>query len=269
MKRFMLHLLLLALGLSLARVAAQRGSPECPCVAGTWPFFPDLSAGILSAGYPAAYGLDGCRAYDKEFNTSGCGGTGPQPAYCANAWCYIDPDLCPVNVTACSSAGLRINDQGHPACRTRTFKPSTVISGPAYYSYQTCGSLDNYDGSTSRNLVYMQGKSLLTTSTDDRPYTSRTEVDGRVEFGGVMVTFMESAMKKFDPPVEMNIVDGWATSSSREKFPSSSFTAVVYDTAIGHYDFVIGDFWVTSQRMLLSVYISPSLLFWHMAIIMT
>lgn len=249
--------LLIAFALAPQAVVAQTGSPECPCVTGTWPMFADLSAGIAAAGYPATYGLDGCRAYDQEFNTSGCGGTGTQPAYCPNPWCYIDPELCPVNVTECSNAGLKINDQGNPGCRSRAFKPSTVISGPAYYSYQTCGSLDNYDGSTSRNLVYMQGKSLLTTTTNDVPYTSRTEVDGRVEFGGVMVTFMESAMKKFDPPVDLQIVDGWATGTSREKFPSSSFTAAVYDTAVGHYDVVIGDFWVTSERMLLSVHIWP------------
>eukprot|EP00961_Rhodomonas_salina_P279514 3775761-Rhodomonas_salina.1 len=229
----------------------SAGASECPCVTPTWGGYSDLAAAILTAGLPASYGLEDCKPYDALYNTSGCGGSGVQPSFCGETWCYIDPEACAVNSTKCWIAGFLVNDPAFPACRSRPSALSPVLppAANAHYSYQTCGSLDNYQ--QSRHQTTMAGRTIIATTTHDSPYSLVTKDSGGVSFGGFEVDYWRDVMKVFSPALDLQITDSWATPTSSAKF-ASSFTAVVNDVAVGKYDVAIADFWVTSERMLLT-----------------
>lgn len=94
------------------------------------------------------------------------------------------------NATQCWDAGLMLNNPSIPACRSRSMDKSSLYpeAAPAYYSYQTCGSLNNYD--VSRHLTNMKGSEIITTTTQDAPYTTRDEKVGVLpSFRGALVCY--------------------------------------------------------------------------------
>ena len=78
-----------------------------------------LTGGELHC-YPATYGLGGCAAHDATREPH-CDGASPA-GFCAEPWCYVDPDACRGSVKRFHQSDVLI-DAG--------------VS--AFYSYDTCG----------------------------------------------------------------------------------------------------------------------------------
>ena len=49
-----------------------NGAHECPCLNGTESQYAAARAGLVTLAYPAGYGMEGCKAYDKGFALQGC-----------------------------------------------------------------------------------------------------------------------------------------------------------------------------------------------------
>ena len=106
---------------------------------------------------------------------------------------------------------------------------------------------------------------------------------GNVEYGGPSYDFLQSVLNLFDPPAQLNLLPGWATEQSRQRFSShlqlfgirffffrrlgsklgilrirsmnlaisscaGSYTACVHDVAVGNFDICIADLWLTPNR---------------------
>ena len=58
---------------------------------------------------------------------------------------------------------------------------------------------------------------------------------------GVLVKLVDLIMNKHDPPLKLNLLDGWASAQSREAYPDSTFTACTMDVIVGKVDVCIGE----------------------------
>ena len=105
----------------VARAYAQStGSPSCPCITSAPPPHPVANLGGKDYNYASGYGLSTCSAWDSGLAPY-CDTASP-PAWCADAWCYVNPAARTGSVTSFSSyfTGL-------------------------VYSYGTCGSSNTYN----------------------------------------------------------------------------------------------------------------------------
>ena len=75
----------------------------------------------------------------------------------------------------------------------------------------------------------------------------RTSPSGVEEYGGATYDFFMQAVASFKPQPILQIIPGWATEQSRQKF-ESSYTACVHDVAVGNFDICIADMWLTPER---------------------
>ena len=122
------------------------GNPDCPCRAA----YPDQAiledSGQLRVSidgsefdYPIGYGIGSCSSHDRHLAPV-CDGINP-PSFCSDNWCYVDPDNC--------KAGLEgTKDGGYEWTRTPGIEPP--------YSYETCGSVNNYVDFISGNNTASQ-----------------------------------------------------------------------------------------------------------------
>jgi len=112
----------------------KYGSPRCPCVGidnlgGTT----DLRVAGETVSYPADVG-GRCNAWD-EGTSPQCKGGGEVPDFCHQAWCYVDPCNCDVEIPP---------------------KPSAYMEGakyqgrPVHYSYHTCSATDTWSSEHNR-----------------------------------------------------------------------------------------------------------------------
>jgi hypothetical protein len=62
---------------------------------------------------------------------------------------------------------------------------------------------------------------------------------------GALVKTVSNIAKQHNPPLNITLLDGWASQQSQDYFPSSSYTACVMDVVVGKVDICIADFWVT------------------------
>jgi len=83
--------------------------------------------------YPASYGSE-CKTWEDGTNPK-CTGANP-PKWCAEKFCFIDPEECTLAIPPKMSAYL----------------PNAKNNGkPVYYSYNTCGSVDHFTKENNPN----------------------------------------------------------------------------------------------------------------------
>lgn len=147
--------------------ATRKGPPptgafECPCLSSTDSRYTAVKHQLAVAGYPGGHGMEGCRAYDEGSQLEGCHVAFP-PEFCSKPWCYVDMELCPIDVEKCKQQGGLIGSETSPFCRQRDHAESnfqnilqkstaataatqnmTISLPELYYSYATCGSVDMY-----------------------------------------------------------------------------------------------------------------------------
>ena len=130
--------------LLLTSTADAAGDDACPCVASpAWQAGATDSAtgrlknvvGSETTYYPATYGIGACAAHSAGDGTPASGSAscidstgaahGSRPAWCADAWCYVDQNNCEIAGGAIASS----------------------LFPDAHYSYQTCS-----DGSSTSSL---------------------------------------------------------------------------------------------------------------------
>ena len=85
--------------LSLVARVACEGAASCPCITSWASAQYENAQGGLNVklyketfSYPLTYGLSSCSAHDINMRPY-CDKANP-PAWCADKWCYIDPDNC-------------------------------------------------------------------------------------------------------------------------------------------------------------------------------
>ena len=195
--------------------------------------------------YPAEYGSSGCQRHDYHV-TPECSNQGNgRPAWCKAQWCYVDPSNCQ-------------RRQGE----SDYFRDATWNGAPLTYSYETCGYVDNFDLLSSIHKeasAQPQGKLRIAFPSDSgEGYAlvgSKMNADGsyKVQPGkgvggtnrsGSVMVFMDELLDAID--VEWREVP--ISARSREFSPTSSWTACVYEVALGNADMCWANFWVTNQR---------------------
>jgi hypothetical protein len=148
------------------------GAHECPCLNGTESQYASARAALVTLTFPAGYGMEGCKAYDKGLAFTGCSTASP-PGHCDKPWCYVDVDKCPMNVNKCIASGGQINGEGSPYCRGRdhemtvVLKDSIAAAAKPFYSYQTCGAVDVYGPA---HMAKILGAHHLRISVSEDPY---------------------------------------------------------------------------------------------------
>jgi len=250
-----------------------NGAATCPCLTTSSGIYQQVRTNMTARGFPADYGFGGCGDWDQGLAAPGidCDDGAANPGYCSSHWCYVDTALCAADFDACRALGLFFNDPGHPSCRSRPAHPSLVLPGSGlFYSYETCGYRDDYD--IDNLFESMRGTLLLGAAPNDPPYVSVETVQDTndpngapvVAYSGVEFSFVQKVLEHLTCPTcalkvppTLRMVDGWASEASRSRF-SSSYTACVNDVAVGLYDICIGDFWVTTERMLMTLFL-PSI----------
>mmetsp|Transcript_8323 Transcript_8323/g.22248 ORF Transcript_8323/g.22248 Transcript_8323/m.22248 type:complete len:382 (-) Transcript_8323:47-1192(-) len=106
----------------------RYGSPRCPCIG-----IDDLdgTTNLRVAGETVSYPADvggRCDAWDEGTNPM-CKGGGDLPDFCHQAWCYVDPCNCDIEIPP---------------------KPTTYMEGakyqgrPVHWSYHTCSATDSW-----------------------------------------------------------------------------------------------------------------------------
>mgnify|MGYP002856620279 CR=1 FL=1 len=117
--------MLSSVALLLLPTSAFAALANCPCLT-SFPFGINPANGITIGGqqytgYAADYGLNTCYRHDLG-KQPWCATTTNRPAWCLNAWCYVD----------------RYN------CNMPTAISTYFPSGNLYYSYRTCGSANTF-----------------------------------------------------------------------------------------------------------------------------
>jgi hypothetical protein len=147
------------------------------------------------------------------------------PTWCASHWCYVDPTNC-----------LRPHRSSNDFSKTGE-----------YYSYETCGYLDDY--SENPLLRNLKNASLRVTFPGDSGSGYTIAILPSGEGVGSFPVFIARAFAEYG--VRTTTIS--LTNVSRAKFPQSSFTACVHDIALNNTDVCIGNFWPTPARLMLGV----------------
>ncbi|CAE7036079.1 GLR3.2 [Symbiodinium natans] len=240
----------------LATVQAS-GEPECPCISNRSDL-DQLRLDLVAAGHTENYGLEGCAAYDVNDSASGCGSN--ESPHCVNPWCFVDMNLCPLNVEKCHMAGGMPGSEVSPYCRTRPHLPRTLGNTSVFYSYETCGSVNMYD--STRHSINVGGHVVRVVVNPVAPWVLRRTGSGLLQtkehggYGGPSFDFFIRTLVLFEPEPILKILPGWATPQSKQKF-QSDYTACVHDVALGTFDLCIADLWLTPERHLLASFVPP------------
>ncbi|CAE7502544.1 unnamed protein product [Symbiodinium sp. CCMP2592] len=247
----------LALWLFLPVVIASgsSGYPECPCITNSSAKFTQYENALIAGGIRPTYGITGCAAHDSNYSLFGCEQN--QESFCQNPWCLVDMDLCPYNRQLCEDAGGTIGSDVSPHCRTRGRNPSSLLNiSDMHYSYETCDSVNDYDPQILVEPVV--GRMIRAAADAWAPWIVKTTNSMNEEvWGGPSFDFLKASLDQavFDPKPVLEVVPGWATQQSRDKYPESSYTACVHDVAIGNFDICIADLWLTPERNQLTTFL--------------
>ncbi|CAE7767105.1 GLR3.2 [Symbiodinium necroappetens] len=231
-------------------------APECPCINASSTLFTDLQTELVAQGLDASYGTTGCDAYDANSSSVGCESNAAP--HCMNQWCYVDMTLCPVNKLLCLAEGGLEGSDASPHCRTRPHSRTTMQTNMSlYYSYETCGYMNNYD--LSALFSQLGGTAIKVAASAYGSWVIlKQDALGQDVFGGALYDLFVESLVLIQPPPVMKLIPGWATQQSRAIFPSSSYTACVHDVGIGVFDVCVADLWLTPERQQLSTF-SPTL----------
>ena len=231
---------------------AGASSPSCPCLqTAAWPVLGTDSGGascnrVLTGGelhcYPATYGLGGCAAHDATREPH-CDGASPA-GFCAEPWCYVDPDACRGSVKRFHQSDVLI-DAG--------------VS--AFYSYDTCGGDEESWNDVMVSSV-LSGKTLRAAvavpyyypdhyveGADGQPLTDvasyrASDLPAGATVKGIWIDFYSKIAERANFALDWRPVSGGSKAAH-----SSSFTACAQDVADGIVDLCIGDYWTTEERL--------------------
>mmetsp|Transcript_54149 Transcript_54149/g.127272 ORF Transcript_54149/g.127272 Transcript_54149/m.127272 type:complete len:653 (-) Transcript_54149:170-2128(-) len=236
-----------------APARSMSGEPECPCVSSNSELIDQLRSELVALGRPSTYGLMGCDVYDANISASDCGSN--EEPHCLNPWCFVDMTLCPIHTEKCEAAGGILGSVVSPHCRTRPHSSRALVNMSAYYSYETCGSVNMYN--KSRHSLDVGGHVIRVVVDPVAPWIlKRNAIARNQEFGGPSYDFFVRTLDLFEPKPLLSIVPGWATQQSKQKF-QSDYTACVHDVALGNFDLCIADLWLTPERHLLATFVPP------------
>ena len=235
---------------------AGASSPSCPCLqTAAWPVLGTDSGGascnrVLTGGelhcYPATYGLGGCAAHDATREPH-CDGASPA-GFCAEPWCYVDPDACRGSVKRFHQSDVLI-DAG--------------VS--AFYSYDTCGGDEESWNDVMVSSV-LSGKTLRAAvavpyyypdhyveGADGQPLTDvasyrASDLPAGATVKGIWIDFYSKIAERANFALDWRPVSGGSKAAH-----SSSFTACAQDVADGIVDLCIGDYWTTEELSLIHI----------------
>jgi hypothetical protein len=176
------------------------------------------------------YGALQCLKWDEYSTDPVCTNDDKAAAYCGHKFCYVDPNNCNV-----------------------PYDRSAYFPG-LYYSYQMCGYLNDF----SDNDNYEEVKKLMPSIRVSFPVGSSggTYTVMRDPISGELVgSVVEFAKLMFEQPAH-NLSIRWdfreISAESKAQHPQSLYTACVKDVALGKTDLCIGDFWQTTERLIMS-----------------
>uniref|UniRef100_A0A7S0WG46 Ionotropic glutamate receptor C-terminal domain-containing protein n=1 Tax=Hemiselmis tepida TaxID=464990 RepID=A0A7S0WG46_9CRYP len=244
---------------AVAAVTSQdtNGAPECPCITA---LSTSELAVVTAKGYPAGYGVGGCKKHDESLEVNGCNAAGA-PSWCKSTWCYVDKSVCGYDAARCTAAGAVRGSTTSAHCHARPMQPSPTFTNTSlYYSYETCGGLNTYDANrVAGEIGGMVLRTAITTASFNR--MTKGEVNPQRAqwkgWHGWMVDIVNSLIFTMEPPMNVDFVEPtWSTEQSRSLF-SSSWTACVHDVALGRVDICVGDFWMTPQRLNMAQFLPP------------
>eukprot|EP01001_Neometanema_parovale_P011387 NODE_762_length_2114_cov_60.087393_g727_i0.p1 GENE.NODE_762_length_2114_cov_60.087393_g727_i0~~NODE_762_length_2114_cov_60.087393_g727_i0.p1 ORF type:complete len:654 (-),score=85.39 NODE_762_length_2114_cov_60.087393_g727_i0:153-2057(-) len=219
---------MLVVGVSVLADVLPQGVWDCPCLRpGSTDYLAIQAELVLRPTLPPLYGLDGCRAYDLNLTATGCSANSANSS-CSSKWCYVDPAVCTINATMCALAG------GVPG---------------SLYSFEACGFLNTYDADKIYDPI--TGNNALVMTFAEAPYVMQGDVDPRFPerrgYHGKVIDFILDIFKSVN--LNVTILDHFGSPESRERFPTSSWTACVHDVAIGNADICLQNFWITPSRL--------------------
>ena len=164
----------------------------------------------------ASYGMTGCHAYDANSSSVGCESNAAR--YCLSQWCYVDMTLCPINKLLCLAEGGLEGSDASPHCRTRPHFRSTVQTNMSlYYSYETCGYMNNYD--LSALFSQLGGTTIKVAAAAHTAWVIiKKDALGQDVFGGALYDIFIESLVLIQPPPVMKLIPGWATQQSRAIF---------------------------------------------------
>ena len=168
---------------------------------------------------------------------------------------WIDREACQENATECLEVGGRVGEvtiEGQkPAEACRGLRSNFDDRIRAYYSSETCGNLDfrepfplNLVDRTFRVLVLEEVPWVQSINPLKRNPRYK-ELSG---FHEPMVEFWFEMLKEFPGSRTVSFGADAIGNTSRGLYPNSIFNAAVHDVAIGHYDAVVSNIYLTLER---------------------
>jgi len=259
-------------------VSTVKESMSCPCLTAASTgvnarkMITDLKVLNKKNLFNEKYGLEGCKGYDADIDvgtTIKCKGSNSKR--CTKNWCYVDPDVCPVNTRECGKSWCynvtsicKVGDPEDKYCRSRPRRSETseLASMGVKSSSETCGEIDA--SSVAAIWPEMAGSNLNTgwleshpwnfyTETADATVADKKDKDGKLWVrDGILKSYWTEVLKKADMGV--NYASPAVSQLSRDTVWldnsfNSSWSSCVYDLAIGRLDFCMADFWVTARRL--------------------
>ena len=150
-------------------------------------------------------------------------------------WCYVD-------AAACSQARKPVR--------------SSVLPGNAYYSYHTCGYLDEYSA-----FAPFPSRPLRISTGISPPYIVEGSSVAGWPYDGALVKFADTLVRNFASPPAFNVTGTFATVESMAvmngMIDGSPYSACVHDVAVGNYDLCAVDIWMLPERLLMADFLPP------------
>lgn len=252
--------------LASALVGQAWASPKCPCLANithaddTSNVFGERDNGepcvyIFAKQddtgsdhcYPLNYGLDGCDAYDLEYDPA-CQAdrvdTAETKAYCDEPWCFVDPVLC--------------RDSTYSFWKSQNFD--------LYWSYETCGG-DETEWTDDAIVETLRGRTVrgaipysyypmhwINDANGDPLLAPITTLDkANQDKYGIWIDYYNQMAELARFHWEWIYTSGGSVSAH-----TSSWTACVQDVQRSLIDICAGNFWTTEERLAMANFAGPT-----------
>lgn len=198
--------------------------------------------GVSNVCYPVTYGSDVCDTHDNQVDPRCSSSEIIPPDFCDEPFCYIDNNACKLS--------------------TEIFFGSRVFDG-LYYSYSRCNS-------TKLNLFIAPTEGIhleatvptisypnhykLTESGEIANYPGEEYYNDQIRWRGMHIDYFNAVVGI------SNIAKVAYTHRSRGSdvaHPESAWTAAVYEIHAGISCIAISNFWITAERLKLSMFTVP------------
>lgn len=222
------------------QIRAFLNSPECPCIDVRNLTTLDAHGCLEQEVYPhtclpSNYGSSECTSWNADLlpECTVHDGTKEAIELCTFEWCFVDRHNC--------------NRTSHPSqISTSEIEPEAL-----YFSYTTCGYVEPFRVSSSKERAMSKSPLRITYPGDD--YYWLNTVEGGLKEGVVVDMFVKAMHESHD----VEYVEVPLLNRSREQYPTSTYSACTHQVALGESDLCIGNFWVTSERLSMTTFASP------------